>query len=102
MDTKLKYLKIVAIAFMLLGLAGQFWTLAVWNYDASALPHSRDPESGRVHELSFHGVSVYQTAREHIIYRTIDDGSSALFIVGFALGVLHVWKSEGLKKFLRT
>jgi hypothetical protein len=86
---------------MLLGLAGQFWTLAVWNYDASALPHSPAPESGRVFELNFHGVSVYQTAREHITYWSIDDGSSALFIVGFALGVVHVWKSEGLRKFLR-
>ncbi|HVA95744.1 MAG TPA: hypothetical protein VNI36_12680 [Candidatus Dormibacteraeota bacterium] len=99
---RLKYLKMAAVTFMLLGLAGQLWTLAAWNYDASALPRSPDAQSGRVYKLNFHGITVYQTTREHTIYWGTDDASNILFIVGFAFGILHEWKSEGLMKFLGT
>ena len=95
----LKLWKTLAIALMAMGLLGQVWTLGAWNRYATELPHSPNPEIGRVYRLALHGFVVYQTEREHSIYWGVENWSWGIFCVGFAFGLAHQWKSGELKKY---
>ena len=83
------------------GILGQIWNFGIWEYEARVLPRSPEIATGRVYRLSLHGLLVYQTAREHSIYWGIEAWSSWIFYIGWAMALIHIWKSGELKRFLK-
>jgi hypothetical protein len=98
----LKLLKIVAITALVVGLIGKAWTFAACEHYAEVLPRVPDPASGRIYELSFHGLVVYQTLGEHLLYWGIYNWSQWIFFFGGAIALVHVWKSGEWENFFRA
>jgi len=68
------------------------WAFLVWNL--GNLPQSPDPATGRIYRLSQHGMVVYQTKAEHIVYWSVVAGSIVSAVLGGLLMVIRDWVSD--------
>ena len=88
----MKRLKTLTIALMTSGTLGMLWAFLVWNL--GNLPQSPDPATGRIYRLSQHGMVVYQTKAEHIVYWSVVAGSIVSAVLGGLLMVIRDWVSD--------
>jgi hypothetical protein len=71
---------------------GMLCAFLIWNL--GTFPQSPDPSTGRIYRLSQHGIVVYQTKTEHILYWSVVDWSVALLLAAGLLIAIYDWISD--------
>jgi hypothetical protein len=91
-----KKLKALTITFIAGGTFGLLLTFLLWTAYSTYLPRTPDPATGRIYRLAQHGLMVYQTRREHLLYWGVLDCSVVLCVLGGFGIVMHDWMSDKL------
>jgi hypothetical protein len=87
--------KVIAAVLLVAGLAGQVWSDKIWNTYFLTLPRAANPTSGRTYaDDSFHGIVVYETAKEHFKLYAVEYSSEASVAIGLMIAVLSEWKTR--------
>lgn len=92
---QLVLLRILALAFLLPGLAGLVVSAMVSTHYLVTLPRTPDPDALRMVPRNIHGVVVYQTPDEDRKLTLMEYSSVAVFVVGLGLGLVYLeqWSS---------
>ena len=89
---RLVTLKIFALAFLLVGLAGLIASATISTHYLDVMPTSPAPGEYRTVPRSIHGVTVYQTAKEDRLLSTCEWTSVGIFLVGLTLSAIYLEK----------
>jgi hypothetical protein len=83
-------LRILALVFLLPGLAGLVVSAVISTSYLDTLPRSPAPEQLRVVPRNIHGTVVYQTEKEDRRLSLMEDSSVAVFVIGLGLGLFYL------------
>ena len=86
------HLRLLALLFLLPGLAGLIISASMSTYYLQALPAMPIPIAMRMTPRNIHGTIVYQTKREDMVLRAMENTSVGVFLVGLGLGLVHMRK----------
>lgn len=90
-----KFWKTVAIVLFFAGLAGEVWSLAIWENYFDMLPRSPDLRAGRtIPDDNFHGFVLYESSAEHFRLYAVEYSSEAMLFLGFLIGAILEWKNR--------
>ena len=89
---RLTILKIFALAFLLVGLAGLIASATISTHYLDVLPTSPAPGEGRTVPRDIHGLIVYQTAKQDRILSTCEWTAVGIFLVGLTLSAIYLEK----------
>jgi hypothetical protein len=89
---RLTILKIFALAFLLLGLAGLIASATISTHYLDVRPTAPAPGEGRTVPRNIHGVIVYQTAKEDRMLSTCEWSAVGIFLVGLTLSAIYLEK----------
>jgi hypothetical protein len=87
-------LKRLTIALMAAATLGLLLTFLLWNLYSAHLPTFPDPATGRIYRLAQHGLIVYQTKGEHLLYWSVLLCSVVLGCFGGFGIVIYEWISD--------
>jgi hypothetical protein len=90
----MKKLKRFTIASMAAATLGLLLTFLIWNLYSANLPTSPDPATGRIYRLVQHGLTVYQTKTEHLLYWGVLVCSVVLGCIGGFGIVISEWIAD--------
>jgi hypothetical protein len=96
-QSKLAALRIIALMFLLPGLAGLVGSAVVSTDYLQTMPRFPDLENQRMVPRNIHGVIVYQTDAEDRRLDVMEYSSVSVFVVGLLLGVVYLEKWSALK-----
>jgi hypothetical protein len=85
-------LRLLALLFLLPGLAGLIISASMSTYYLQTLPAMPIPIEMRLTPRNIHGTIVYQTKREDMVLTAMEHTSVGVFLVGLGLGLVHMWK----------
>jgi hypothetical protein len=85
-------LRLLALLFLLPGLAGLIVSAAMSTYYLQSLPAKPMPIAMRMTPRNIHGTIVYQTKREDEMLTAMEYTSIGVFLVGLSLGLVHMRK----------
>ncbi|MGD0347744.1 MAG: hypothetical protein ABSA85_13365 [Terracidiphilus sp.] len=89
---RLATLKIFALIFLLLGLAGLIASAATSTYYLEVMPGKPTPEELRVVPRDIHGMTVYQKVWEDRLLTELEYSSVGVFLVGVVLSAVYLEK----------
>ena len=89
---RLATLKIFALAFLLVGLAGLIASASISTYYLEVMPQRPIPEKLQVVPRSIHGVTVYQTKEKDRDLSVVEYTSVGIFLVGLTLSAIYLEK----------
>jgi hypothetical protein len=87
---KMAALRILALVFLLPGLAGLVVSAVISTSYLDTLPRSPAPEALRTVPRNIHGTLVYQTEKEDRRLSIIEDTSVGVFVIGLGLGLFYL------------
>jgi hypothetical protein len=88
--TKMAALRILALVFLLPGLAGLVVSAVISTSYLDSLPRSPAPEELRTVPRNIHGTVIYQTAKEDRWLSLMEDSSVGVFVIGLGLGLFYL------------
>lgn len=88
--TKMAALRILALVFLLPGLAGLVVSAVISTSYLDTLPRSPAPEELRTVPRNIHGTVVYQTVQEDRRLSIMEDSSVGVFVIGLGLGLFYL------------
>lgn len=88
--TKMAALRILALVFLLPGLAGLVVSAVISTSYLDTLPRSPAPEELRTVPRNIHGTVVYQTLQEDRRLSIMEDSSVGVFVIGLGLGLFYL------------
>ena len=91
-DTHLSKLKLVALLFLLPGLAGLIVSAMISSTYLDNLPRIPDATSMRLIPRNIHGTVIYQTGEEDRKLSLIEYSSVAVFMVGLGCSLVYLRK----------
>ena len=93
--SQLVFLRIVALIFLLPGLAGLVVSAMISTHYLETMPRMPAPEELRMTPRNIHGTVVYQTAEEDTRLSLIEYSSVGVFVIGLGLGIVYLeqWSS---------
>lgn len=91
-SARLATLKIFALAFLLVGLAGLIASAAISTHYLDVMPRGPAPGELRVVPRSIHGLTVYQTVKENRLLNTWEFTSVGIFLIGLTLSAVYLEK----------
>lgn len=93
MNTKnLTNLRLLALLFLLPGLAGLIISSMISVTYLENLPKLPEPSAMRMTPRMIHGVTIYETQVEDRRLQITEDTSIAVFLIGLGLGLLYLRK----------
>jgi len=94
---RLATLRIIALFFLLPGLAGLVVSAMVSTHYRDSLPTLPAPEELRVVPRNINGIVVYQTRDEDRRLRLMEYSSVGVFVIGLSLGLVYLEKWGGFR-----
>jgi hypothetical protein len=91
-DTGVSNLRLLALCFLLPGLAGLILSSMISVSYLENLPKMPDPPSMHVRPRLIHDVTVYQTAAEDRRLDMIEYSSTTVFVIGLGLSLVYLKK----------
>jgi len=93
--SQLVLLRIVALAFLLPGLAGLVISAMLSTHYLETMPRMPAPQELRMTPRNIHGTVVYQTAEEDSRLNLIEYSAVGVFVIGLGLGLVYLeqWSS---------
>jgi hypothetical protein len=97
---QLATLKLVALLFLLPGLAGLLISATISTHYLDTLPKWPAPSELRMTPRNIHGTVVYQTIEEDRRLSLLEDCSVGVFVVGLGLGLVYLekWGSRRVRE----
>jgi hypothetical protein len=93
MKTKqLARLRVIALTFMLPGLAGLIISAMISGHYLDTMPKWPTPQELRTVPRNIHGIVVYQTAAEDRQLNLIEYSSIGVFLAGLGMGLFYLEK----------
>jgi len=92
---QLVLLRVLALAFLLPGLAGLIISAMVSTRYLETMPRMPAPDDLRMTPRNIHGVVVYQTEEEDRRLTLLEYSSVGVFVVGLGMGLVYLeqWSS---------
>jgi hypothetical protein len=87
---KLPFLRLLALAFLLPGLAGLVISALVSTSYLNRLPRTPAADQLRVVPRNIHGTVVYQTRKEERRLSILEDTSLGIFSIGLVMGLSYL------------
>ena len=91
-DTGMSNLRLLALCFLLPGLAGLIISSVISVSYLNTLPKMPDPLTMRMTPRLIHDVTVYQTAAEDRRLDIVEYSSTTIFVVGLGLSLVYLRK----------
>lgn len=94
--SQLVTLRIIALAFLLPGLAGLVISAMISTRYLETMPRMPVPEQVRMTPRNIHGTIVYQTAEEDARLNLVEYSAVGVFVIGLGLGLVYLeqWSSR--------
>ncbi len=95
--TRLAALRLIALFFLLPGLAGLIVSAVISTNYLDKLPKFPAPEEMRIIPRNIHGTVVYQTEEENRRLNLFEYSSTGVFVLGLGLGLVYLEQWGGIR-----